>query len=262
MVQHNLERISGEYAANVKDLPKAWQDIAAGNANIGLSCPKDYVKMAQLFWYKVVAGDLDIFTKRNNFPQNQEGFLAVLQKLAWEALEFYAEDFLVENYHYPDFNQLQNNVTDSEKMKVVHIAQDLFQEFGYDFPASFYWCHLAPLDREEVCEIVPLRFSEKDKANARAWDAILHGQKVFPIQMKIQSISSQYGLVWLHGCGCNHGLSRLGKASQSFEFDLDQSMRWTWMRDYVWTVWYEYTFFPFTPVTQFLTGNLVEFEYS
>ena len=255
--------ISGENAFPVSELPKNWQAIAEGDPSYKMSDREAYVKMAQLFLYKLSEGDLDLFNKRNDFKENKEAFSEIFKKLAWETLEFYGEDFKVENY--PDFEKIRSLIskddTDFEdKIKVVEIAEELFEEFGYDLPASFYKVHLAPIGRSAVCEIVPLRFSEEDKKNARAWDASLHGQKVFPMQLLIQSISSKKGFFWEHGCGCNHGLSRVGRAETPFTYKLRDEMRTTWIRDFLWTVWYEYAFFNFTPVTQFLTGEIIDFE--
>ncbi len=259
----SITTIAQEAACPVSKLPLEWQLIASGEANTQLTDPEIYVQMAQLFLYKLKYGDLDLFTKRNDFEGQKHAFSHVLGTLAWEALEFFGTDFQVDRY--PDFSDVESQLDETaddyrDKLKVVAIARDLFAEFGYDLPASFYWCHLAPVERAGVCEIVPLRFSEQDKLNARGWDANLHGQKVFPIQMKVQSISSQHGYVWLHGCGCNHGLSRVGRQEDSFTFELSPEMRKTWIRDFIWTVWYEYAFFPFTPVTRLMTGSLVEFS--
>ena len=255
--------IVGENAVAVSELPIIWQRIAEKKSHEGLTEPDIYVQMAQLFLYKLRHGDLDIFNKRSDFWSQKEAFCSVLGTLAWEALEFFGQDF--QKSKYPDFSDISNqlNHQDSEypeKQRIVAIASELFKEFGYDFPASFYWCHLAPLNRGQVCEIVPLRFSEEDKINARAWDANLHGQKVFPIQMRVQSISSQKGFVWLHGCGCNHGLSRVGEQEESFTFEISPEMRRTWVRDFIWTVWYEYAYFDFVPVTRLMTGKLIEFD--
>lgn len=74
--------------------------------------------------------------------------------------------------------------------------------------------------------------------------------------MKIQSISSQHGFLWEHGCGCNHGLARISPTQQAFAYELRPSMRTIWLRDFIWTMWYEYAFFQIVPVTRFLTGDL------
>lgn len=252
-----------EEAIAFDNLPKIWQDISTNSVKTGITDKQAYIEMAQLFAAKFHFGDVDLFNKTTEFGENKDSFIALFSKLADETLEYFGNDFLISSY--PNFDEIQQELDSSnpeykDKQNIVQIAKDLFNEFKYDFPALFYWVHLAPLSRSEVREIRPLRFSESDKQNARAWDANLHGQKVFPIQMKIQSISSKYGFVWEHGCGCNHGLSRVGKIDEQFTYNLKPEMKKTWMRDFVWTVWYEYAFSMFTPVTQYLTGKIVEFE--
>jgi hypothetical protein len=257
------QTISGENAVGIEQLPEVWRNIQMGAEGYLMRDKEAYVQMAQLFLYKLSNGDVDLFNLRNDMQQAKEGFSFIFSKLAFETLAFYGHDFHVNRY--PDFKMIREKIDKTQpdaesKFKVIHICEALFEEFGYDMPASFYHVHLAPLNREEVCEIVPLRFSEQDKLNARGWDAALHGQKVFPIQLMIQSISSQQGFFWEHGCGCNHGLSRVGKAETSFKYSLRPEMRRTWIRDYIWTCWYEYAYFPFTPVTRFLTGEIIEFS--
>lgn len=256
--------IESEKASNISALPKEWQEISKGQGNTGLTDADAYVKMAQLFHYKMHNGDIDLFNKIKGFDHLKPAFCEMFGKLADETLSYYGADF--DRERYPDFAALRIELkaqnVDADKIKVIDIAEDLFKEFGYDMPASFYGVHLAPIYRDQVCEIRPLRFSEQDKYNARAWDASLHAQKVFPMQMRIQSISSQHGFTWEHGCGCNHGLARVSAAQEKFSYTIRPEMRTTWVRDFIWTMWYEYAYFNFIPVTKFLTGDLLEFEYA
>lgn len=262
MSSANKILIAGEDACAMNELPEIWQQIAKGEGGVGVTEPQIYVQMAQLLLYKFRTGDLDLFTKRSDFAQHKEAFCGVLGALARETLEFYGVDFRKENY--PDFTAiggaLLGRQASEDELRVLKATEVVFGTFKYDFPASFYWCQLAPLDRESVTDIIPLRFSEKDKKNARAWDASLHAQKVFPIQLTVQSILSQHGFFALHGCGCNHGLQRLGRTESSFSYSMAPEMTRTWIRDFVWTTWYEYAYFPITPVTRLMTGELVEFE--
>jgi hypothetical protein len=253
--------IGDERACSVDALPPVWRAIASGAAGYGITDRKAYVEMAQIFLYKMTAGDLDLFTKREEFSRDAAAFRRVFGALAYETLEFYGHDF--HETHYPEFEKIKAALDPSEeeykeKVTVIEIAEALFAEFGAELPGSFYFVHLAPVYREKVCEIVPLRFSARDRDNARAWDAALHGQKVFPMQLTIQSISSQRGFFWEHGCGCNHGLSRLGRAESSFQYRLRPEMRTTWVRDFLWTCWYEYAFFFNTPVTGYLIEPLMK----
>jgi hypothetical protein len=247
--------IEGEKATPVNQLPQSWQDIYTGKSNAKLSNAEDYVMMAQLFLHKMSRGDVDLFNESEHLHHLKPAFCEIFGSLAWEALDFYGKDFDVDRY--PNFNQIEQELSPEDReyngrKQVVQIGKALFEEFGYDLPASFYYVHLAPIYREEVTEVRPLRFSEQDKNHARAWDASLHGQKVFPIQLMVQSISSKHGFFHEHGCGCNDHLTRLGSTETSFDYQIRPEMRKTWIRDFIWTVWYEYAFFKFTPVTRFL----------
>ena len=247
--------IEGEQARPVNQLPQSWQSIYAGSSSTKLSDPEAYVKMAQLFLHKMSRGDVDLFNESENFQHRKSAFCEILGSLAWETLKFYGEDFDVNKY--PNFDLIEKDESQkqedyAERKKIIEIGQALFEEFGYDLPASFYHVHLAPVYRKEVSEVRPLRFSEEDRNNARAWDASLHGQKVFPIQLMVQSISSKHGFFQEHGCGCNHAMTRVGATDTSFDYQIRPNMRTTWIRDFIWTVWYEYAFYKFVPVTRFL----------
>ncbi|MDJ0775353.1 MAG: hypothetical protein QNJ49_18295 [Mastigocoleus sp. MO_167.B18] len=253
---NSISMIAGEQAIPVNQLPQSWQDIYLGKSNTKLSDPESYVKMAQLFLHKMSHGDVDLFNDSESLKHLRPAFCEIFGKLAWEALDFYGEDFKFEKY--PNFDSIEKELPPgedyAERQKIVEIGKALFAEFGYDLPASFYRVHLAPIYREDVSEVRPLRFSEEDRNNARAWDASLHGQKVFPIQLMVQSISSKHGFFQEHGCGCNHAMARVGATDTSFDYQIRPEMRTTWIRDFIWTIWYEYAFFKFTPVTKFLVG--------
>ena len=45
-----------------------------------------------------------------------------------------------------------------------------------------------------------------------------------------------------------------------FHYRMDEEARTMWIRDAIWTAMYEYVFFLFTPVTQLMTGELVDFN--
>ncbi|BAU08412.1 cobalamin synthesis protein P47K [Fischerella sp. NIES-3754] len=66
--------------------------------------------------------------------------------------------------------------------------------------------------------------------------------------------SSKHGFFQEHGCGCNHAMARVGATDTSFDYQIRPQMRTTWIRDFIWTVWYEYAFYKFVPVTRFLVG--------
>jgi hypothetical protein len=250
-----IPKISGENAVSIESLPKVWQHIAAGGQGYKMRDRESFVKMAQLFLYKMQEGDVELFTERSEFQDQKEAFTTIMKQLAWETLEFYGVDF--HESRYPDFSLLRasldkNDPEYKEKEAIISLTEELFEEFRYDMPASFYYVHLSPLKRDFVSQMVPLRFSEDEKKYARQWDAALHGQKVFPIQLFIQSISSKYGFFWEHGCGCNHRLAQKGKTNTTFAYAINPEMKETWKRDYIWTCWYEYALFNLVPTTKFL----------
>jgi hypothetical protein len=250
-----VQAIAGENAVNILQLPLVWQEIAQGEAKVGLSHPQSYVEIAQLFQYKLEMGDVDLFRENPHLAHLKGAFAELFGQLARETLEFYGQDFQIHNY--PNFEEiLQNLQPKGEKyadaLKVAQIGMELFQEFGYELPASFYQVHLAPISRDNVFEERALRFDPRDIEHKRAWDAILHAGKVFAMQMKVQSIASKYGFTYQHGCGCNSHLSAIDKSQGEFEYELSGEKRQRWIRSFIWTAWYEYAFFPIVPNTVYL----------
>ena len=272
------EIIAGENATPIGELPESWQAIAQGESNTRLSAPNVIVAMAQLFHYKLTHCDVDLFHERPELSHLQGCTSDLLGQLATETLEFYGNDFRVRRY--PDFDtvfrelerrELEEKESEEKELKtresekaeqrihrfnIARIGVDLFSEFGYDVPASFYHVHLAPLYRDRVFEERALRFDPRDQHHKRPWDAVLHAGKVFAIQAKIQSIASQYGLTYQHGCGCDSHVSAIDQAAGTFEYDLDTPKRNRWLRSYLWTMWYEYAFFGLIPNTAYLTKSL------
>ncbi|WP_414565994.1 MULTISPECIES: hypothetical protein [unclassified Anabaena] len=251
----NITVIASENAVPISQLPPVWQDIAAGIANVGLDNPQSYVEMAQLFQYKLAHGDVDLFHERPDLGDLKSAFSQLFGKLAHETLEFYGQDLLIDSY--PNFDQIIQNVASqgteyADETKVAYIAKELFDEFGYDLPASFYHVHLAPIYRDHVFEERALRFDKRDIVHKRSWDAVLHAGKVFAIQMKVQSIASKYGFTYHHGCGCNSHLSSIDKSEGEFSYELSPQKYQRWIRSFVWTAWYEYAFFPIVPNTSYL----------
>ncbi|NJM71159.1 MAG: hypothetical protein HC862_13550 [Scytonema sp. RU_4_4] len=250
-----VQVIVGENAVHISQLPKVWQDIAVGKASVGLANPQSYVEMAQLFQYKLEQGDLDLFNERSELAHLKPSFNELFGLLARETLEFYGQDFQVERY--PDFEAILREFESkgaefSNEVKVVRICLELFNEFDYELPASFYQVHLAPIYRDSVFEERALRFDPRDKEHKRPWDAVLHAGKVFAVQMKIQSIASKYGLTYQHGCGCESHLSSIGVSQGAFDYEFNTQKRQRWIRSFIWTAWYEYAFFPIVPNTRYL----------
>ncbi|MEC4814701.1 MAG: hypothetical protein SAK29_15690 [Scytonema sp. PMC 1069.18] len=251
----HVQAITGENAVAIAQLPKVWQEIAAGEARVGLANPQSYIEMAQLFQYKLEQGDVDLFNEHPELAPLKPCFTEIFGKLGRETLEFYGEDFKVEKY--PDFEGIMHELESKgagyeNEVKVARISWELFQEFGYELPASFYYVHLAPIDRDSVFEERALRFDPRDREHKRPWDAVLHAGKVFAVQMKIQSIASKYGFTYQHGCGCENHLSSIDKSRGAFEYELNPEKRQRWILSFIWTAWYEYAFFPIVPNTRYL----------
>jgi hypothetical protein len=247
--------IAGENAISIDQLPPIWQEIESGKASVGIPDPHSYVQMAQLFQYKLEQGDIDLFHERRELAPFKSTFSQLFEQLAWETLEFYGHDFQIQNY--PKFetilHELDSRVNGyADAVKVIRIGIDLFQEFGYEFPASFYHIHLSPIYRDHIFEERALRFDPREQDRKRAWDAVLHAQKVFAIQMKVQSIASKYGFTYHHGCGCESHLSSIDQSRGAFAYELCPEKRSRWIRSFIWTAWYEYAFFSLIPNTRYL----------
>jgi hypothetical protein len=251
----HISVIAGENAVTISQLPPIWQDIAAGVANVGIDNPQIYVEMAQLFQYKLAQGDIDLFHERPELADFKSAFSQLFGQLAYETLEFYGQDFVIDSY--PNFAEILKNLQSkgikyADEVKVALIGMELFEEFGYELPASFYHVHLAPIYRDHVFEERALRFDKRDIVHKRCWDAVLHAGKVFAIQMKVQSIASKYGFTYHHGCGCNSHLSSIDISEGEFKYELTAEKYQRWIRSFIWTAWYEYAFFPIVPNTSYL----------
>jgi hypothetical protein len=247
--------VNGEIASSIEMLPVAWQKIAAGDIKLKTQYADELVTMVQLFDYKMRNAQIDLFLN-DRFTKHKEMLKGLLGDLAQETLEFYANDFQADSY--PDFADIRTyclKQSDAEdRLRVLAVAEDLFKEFGYDMPASFYEVHLAPIFRDSIDEIRYLRFSPQDRMNARAWDAVLHAEKVFAVQMKIQSITSKHGFTWEHGCSCSHRLNdyemKLGR--QGFDYEIDPDLADNMRKAYLWTLFGEYAYFGLWPISSSL----------
>jgi hypothetical protein len=258
--------IASECASGLCLLPEVWRKIMTGDAPCASPDRDALVQMMMLMHHKFTKGDVDLVNQIEDEGEREAMRTAltyVMKSQVTGMLEYFGRDW--DPARYPNFDTIEAQLDKSgdeyeDRLGVLRIGRTLFEYFGYYMPASFYWVYLAPIERAGICEIVPLRFSEQDKANARAWDSWLHAGKVFPFLHTIQSISAEQAqMVWLHGCGCNHGLSRLSKTDAVYHYRMDEEAKEMWLRDAIWTAMYEYTFFLFTPVTRLMTGELVEF---
>lgn len=247
--------IAGENAVAVSQLPLVWQEIAEGKAKIGVPEQQTYVEMAQLFQYKLETGDVDLFNDNPGLAHLKSSFSQLFGQLARETLEFYGHDFKVENYpNFPEIlREFESRGADNiNQVKVVHIGMELFEEFGYELPASFYHVNISPIYQDDLFEERALRYDPRDAEYKRAWDAVLHAGKVFAIQMKLQSIASQYSFTYQHGCDCNKHLSSIDPSRSAFEYEIHPNKRQRWIGSFIWTAWYEYAFFPIVPNTKYL----------
>ena len=238
----DLITIKGEPAVPLQQMPESWQQIATGT---WMTEPQVYTAMAQVFLAKNQLGHI-LFLERSDNEHLKSAYCEGNGKLAWEAVAHYGEAFLPENY--PDLQQIRNQIRSDdvqcvERLALVEIVSDLFDELGFDVPATFYWTFLHPLQRSNVFEVRSFRFSEQDLAVARQFDAILHGGYVSMLRRLIDSISSQHGYFIEHGCGCENHLAKLKPCDSSFVYALPAETRHKTLRAFFWSVMEEYLLF-------------------
>lgn len=173
--------IKGMPAMPTQSLPQIWQDLVKSSSGTGLEPAQrhDYIEAAQLFRF-------------HNTP------------LCMEALSAIGMDFRLEAY--PDFATLEASSSDAFTQKIVAVTKDLFNEFGFAVPASFYNVILESGSTSQLLKMF------KNKANLmqdRLFDAVLHASLlVTPIGLFVQSKMSQHGLRFMHvmNCGCDINL--------------------------------------------------------
>lgn len=237
-----LTTIQGEPAVVLEQMPDSWQKIAAGN---WMSEPKIYTAMAQVFFAKHQQGHV-LFCDRPEAAHLKAAYCEGNGQLAYEAVQHYGEAFLPESY--PNLTEIRAAVTASseqrkERLALVDTVTDLFNELGYDVPATFYWTFLHPLQRADLFELRSFRFSEQDLGVARQFDAILHGGYVSMLRRLIDSISSRHGYFIEHGCGCENHLAKLKPCDESFNYQLPAATRKKTLRAFFWSVMEEYLLF-------------------
>lgn len=219
-----LTTINGEPAVPLELMPENWQRIAQG---AWMTEPRVYTAMAQVFLAKNQNGHI-LFLERPDAEHLKDAYREGNGQLAWEAVCHYGEAFLPENY--PDLQQIQSEVqaTDvqqSERIALVNVVRDLFNELAYDVPATFYWTFLHPLQRSDLFEVRSFRFSEQDLGIARQFDAILHGGYVSMLRRLIDSISSHHGCFSEHGCGCDSHLAKIKRCESPFDYTIPPEAR-------------------------------------
>lgn len=234
--------INGEPAVPLNQMPSAWRQINEGN---WMTEPRIYTAMAQVFLAKNQRGHT-LFLERPDTFHLKDAYCQGNGALAWEAVVHYGEAFLTENY--PDLEQIRNQIETAnpqyrDRLVLIDIVTDLFDELRYDVPSTFYWTFLHPLQRDDIFEVRSFRFSEQDLAVARQFDAILHGGYVSMLRRLIDSISSQYGYFIEHGCGCENHLAKLKPCDSPFSYSLPADTRRKTLRAFFWSVMEEYLLF-------------------
>ncbi|MBT9315893.1 hypothetical protein [Leptothoe spongobia] len=251
-----LTTIQGEPAVPLDAMPASWQRIATGN---WMSEPKVYTAMAQVFLAKHQQGNV-LFCERPEAAHLKNAYCEGNGQLAYEAVEHYGKAFLPESY--PNFNEIRRQVSSSqtpERMALIDTVSELFEELGYDVPATFYWTFLHPLQRDNLFEIRSFRFSEQDLGVARQFDAILHGGYVSMLRRLIDSISSRHGYFIEHGCGCENHLAKLKPCDSPFEYQLPATTRRKTLRAFFWSIMEEYLLFEQRAATKLVYADSVDF---
>ncbi len=238
-----LTTINGEPAVSLNLMPQSWQRISEG---AWMSEPRIYTAMAQVFLAKNRCGHI-LFLERPDTENLKAAYCEGNGQLAWEAVSHYGDAFLPENY--PDLHQIRSQLhkedspQQTERLALVDIVSDLFADLGYDVPSTFYWTFLHPLERADLFEVRSFRFSEKDIAVARKFDAILHGGYVSMLRRFIDSVSSRRGYFIEHGCGCENHLAKLKPCDRSFNYTIPSDARRKTLRAFFWSVMEEYLLF-------------------
>ena len=253
-----LTTINGEPAVPLEYMPKYWLRIAAGD---WMSEPGVYTAMAQVFLAKHQQGHM-LFLARTEVKHLRQAYCEGNGKLAYEAVEHYGEAFLPESY--PDLKQIQHevqsrSVQQTEGLALVNIVSDLFDQLGYDVPATFYWTFLHPLQRADLFEVRSFRFSEQDAAVARKFDAILHGGYVSMLRRLIDSVSSRHGYFIEHGCGCENHLAKLKPCDSQFDYTIPSETRRKTLRAFFWSVMEEYMLFEQRAATRLVYAEDLDF---
>lgn len=238
----SLTVINGEPAVCLEHMPRTWQRIAASD---WMTEPRVYTAMAQVFLAKNRNGNI-LFLERPETDHLQAAYREGNGQLAWEAVCHYGEAFLPESY--PDLAAIRaqveaNSMQQNERIALVNVVSDLFDELGYDVPSTFYWTFLHPLQRSDLFEVRSFRFSEQDLGIARQFDAILHGGYVSMLRRLIDSISSRHGYFSEHGCGCDSHLAKIKRCDSPFDYTIPAEARRKTLRAFFWSILEEYMLF-------------------
>jgi hypothetical protein len=250
----NLVTINGEPAVPLEAMPESWQRIRTGK---WMTEPRVFTAMAQVFLAKNQQGHI-LFAERSDTAHLKDAYCKGNGQLAWEAVSHFGEAFLPESY--PDLQQIRetlqaSNSQQQERLALINVVSDLFDELGYDVPATFYWTFLHPLQRSDLFEVRSFRFSEQDLGIARKFDAILHGGYVSMLRRLIDSVSSQYGYFLEHGCGCENHLAKLKPCDAPFTYTIPTEARQKTLRAFLWSVMEEYMLFELRSATRLVYAD-------
>lgn len=245
--------LNGVDAAPLNHLPPVWQKIAYREVEIGHGDPDFLVALARLFFTKGTDSSSEIFQQASHQQSYQIlDFQSFYAKGVFETLDFFGHDFLATAY--PNFERSscrralptrQTAKAQDGAERVIAFAQSVFEDFGHELPASFYWMLLCPIERDSIYEARPMFFDPQMQGVKRAYDACLHGFNVTAMLMRIQAHASEQGLLLQHGCGCDHSLAQMipGQSKLSFEFESERGRKKA-ITAYLWRCWNEYLLFP------------------
>ncbi len=249
-----LTAIAGEPAISLTSMPDSWQRIAVGT---WMTEPQVYTAMAQVFLAKNRYGHF-LFAERADANHLKAAYCEGITLLAWETVEHFGKAFLPESY--PDLQEIRRTIQShhhqyEERISLVNIVSDLFDELRYDVPATFYWTFLHPLQRSNLFEVRSFRFSEEDLAIARKFDAILHGGYVSVLKRFIDSVSSRHGYFLEHGCGCDNHLAKLQPCDSPFNYTIPPEAKQKTLRAFFWSVMEEYLLFELRSATRLVYAD-------
>ncbi|MEL7334183.1 MAG: hypothetical protein AAFN12_18185, partial [Cyanobacteria bacterium J06560_2] len=229
--------LRGVDAVALDCLPPVWQQIADEKVSVGHSDPDFLIALARLFFTKGTDDSSEIFQQAS---QSTLDFRSFYGEGVYETLAFFGHDFLTTAY--PSFERSRQTAKAQEGAeRVIAFAQAVFEDFGYELPASFYWMLLCPIERDSIYEARPMFFDPQMQGVKRAYDACLHGFNVTAMLMRVQAHASEQGLLIQHGCGCDHSLAQMipGQSKLSFEFESARGRKKA-TTAYLWRCWNEY----------------------
>lgn len=213
--------IRSKPAAPVTALPAVWQEMHSNVTGLSDKVKKDYVEAAQLFRYHATP-------------------------LSMEALSALGKDFALSRY--PDFVALESLVQTDIQARVLKATQQLFAEFGYTVPASFY---NVLLEITFETETLSMDLFQKgcDVMHDRLVDAVVHALLlVTPIGLRFMSVLSQFNLKFTHIMDCGCKVSNTQDAP--FDIALDEELKPAYLQNMLAAAFEQYGVNATTSATQ------------